>query len=312
MNILITGGLGYVGGRLTEYFSKLPSHQVYTLSRNKKFNEPIENIKVLRNFEVLVKNKLKEIQIDVIIHLASINEHECVNKPMEAVDVNIKGTLEWLLWAREKKVKKFLYFSTAHVYNKPLAGNLDEEVAAFPRHPYAITHKCAEDYVLSFFYDYDLDTRIVRLSNSFGYPAFTTANRWTLLINDFCRTIVKDRSLTIHSNRLQKRDFISLTSVCDAVEKLISYEVPKGDNRLFNLCSSESRTLFDIGSWIKTIAEDYFQERIVFSYDPAKDHPVDPLHLSNQKLQRTGWLPTYQKDVWEIQKTLDFFLKYNS
>lgn len=309
MNILITGGLGYVGGRLTTYFAKGEGNRVFALTRGKSLLDKPNNVEILKNEDVLEKDALCQIPIDVVIHLASMNEHECVNFPQQAVDVNIKGTLDWLIWARKNNVGQFIFFSTAHVYGKPLAGNLDEKSEVLPQHPYAITHKAAEDYVLNFFQDHNLNTKIVRLSNSFGYPAFPTANRWTLLINDICKNVVETRSFKMNSNRFQERDFISLKNVSSAVEKLVHYEIPKWDNRIFNLCSEESRTLFDIGTWVKGIAENYFQESIEFSYDPAKDQSVAPLKLSNEKLQNTGWVPNQENDVWEIKKTFDFFLK---
>lgn len=309
MNILITGGLGYVGGRLTEYFAKEENNRIFALTRGKSIPNDLSNLEILKNDDVLEKDALKDIPIDIVIHLASMNEHECADSPQQAVDVNIKGTLNWLIWARQKNVGQFIFFSTAHVYGKPLAGNLDENSKTFPQHPYAITHKAAEDYVLNFFQDHNLNTKVIRLSNSFGSPAFPTANRWTLLINDICKSIVENRSFKINSNRLQERDFISLTNVCSAVERLIYYDIPEGDNRIFNLSSEESRTLFDTGVWVKEIANNYFQQEIKYSFDPTKDQLDIPLKLSNEKLQRTGWFLNPDNDVWEIQKTFDFFLK---
>ncbi|PKD16248.1 hypothetical protein APR41_10715 [Salegentibacter salinarum] len=310
MNILITGGLGYVGGRLTSYFSQ-KGNQVYALSRHKSLDEYYENVEVLSNVDVLEKNKLENISIQCIIHLASMNEHECIDFPLEAIDVNVKGTLNWLMWAKKNNVKQFIFFSTAHVYGSPLVGNLNEYTQAVPSHPYSITHRCAEDYVIAYFHKHNLNTKVVRLSNSFGYPAFPTANRWTLLINDICKSIVEDRSFKIKSNRLQERDFISLSNVCKAIEKLIDYSIPEGDNRIFNLSNGKSRTLFEIGLWIKKIAENYFGEEIQFSFDASKDLPIIPLKLSSQKIKKSGWNPTPHKDVDEIQQTFDFFIKKN-
>ncbi|ARV06364.1 hypothetical protein BTO04_06455 [Polaribacter sp. SA4-10] len=308
--VLITGGLGYVGGRLTAHFGNKKEYLVYALSRNKSLENKTENIIVYTNNDVLKEGKLDGVKIDLIIHLAAMNEHDCVNLPQEAIDVNIKGTVEWLIWAHKNQVKQFIYFSTAHVYAKPLVGRFNEESNAFPVHPYSITHKAAEDYVLSYFYEHNLNSSVVRLSNSFGYPAFSTANRWTLLINDICRNIVNKRKFQIYSNSLQERDFISLKNVCSAVDALIDYDFVKTDNRIFNVCSSESKTLLSVGLWVKGIAEDYLNETIEFEYKVNKSEKIEPLNLSNEKLKNIGWSPNTEYDKLEIEKTLDFFKNY--
>ena len=99
--IVITGGLGYVGGRLTEFFCKNKNHLVYTLTRRSKLKDIANNFTVLTNDDVLIKGKLNDVKIDLFIHLASLNEHECMRNPEEAIDINVKLTLKWLNWSKQ-------------------------------------------------------------------------------------------------------------------------------------------------------------------------------------------------------------------
>ena len=142
--------------------------------------------------------------------------------PEEAIDINVKLTLKWLNWSKQHDVKKFIYFSTAHVYSKPLLGVFDEESMTTPSHPYSITHKSAEDYVLSYNKNYRLNSIVVRLTNSFGYPAYPTADRWTLFINDICKQVAENKEFKINSNPLQKRDFISLSTFVKLLKSLVT------------------------------------------------------------------------------------------
>ena len=305
-NLLITGVLGYVGGRLAQYFAASGNYHVFSLSRTKK-DIQYKGIEVLSNDTVLKKGVLSNTPIDALIHLAAANEIDCSKKPQESNEVNINRTLDWLAWAKQNNVKQFIYFSTVHVYARPLIGKYSESSSAFPNHPYSISHKSAEDYALWYHTDFELDVKIVRLSNSFGFPAFPTANRWTLFINDVCKQIVAKKEFQIHSNVWQERDFISLSNVCTAVESLINYQVPESDNRIFNISNEETHSLWEIANQIKEVAEHYFQTEIEIIYHPEKSEQTNKLKISNQKLKNTGWQNNADNFEEEIIKTIQFF-----
>jgi len=304
MNILITGGLGYVGGRLSAYLAQNDDYTVYALSRSKSIEH--DRIKVLKNEDVLNGTIHFEKKIDVLIHLASTNEIECSKEPQRSNQVNINGTLDWLEWSKNNQLGQFIYFSTVHVYGRPLLGDYSETSPTQALHPYSISHKSAEDYCNWYRMDHGLNTKIVRLSNSFGYPAFDTANRWTLLINDICKQIAAKKSFELFSNIKQRRDFIPLQNVCEAIEKLIH---DKSEQHLFNLSKGNSMSLEEIALLAKRVAEKKFNTEIEFIYDPEKSQESEELNISNQRLRSIGWTPNWDAAEEEINKTLDFFLK---
>lgn len=309
-NIVITGGLGYVGGRLSKYFADL-GHHVYALSRSKKVDYP--NITILKNKDVLDFNALDNIKVDVLIHLAATNEITCTNEPQKSNEVNINGTLDWLEWSSKNKVSQFIYFSTVHVYARPLIGSFSESSICRPNHPYSISHKSAEDYVHWYRSDFGLNTTIVRLSNSFGYPAFPTADRWTLFVNDICHQIIKSRSFELRSNVLQHRDFISISEVCEGVQHLLEVKnlsINTIEDTIYNLSMGKSTSLLDFAKLIKNIAEEYLGESIELIYDESKSELIDETHISNQKLVNLGWAPSKVHHQEEIKLTLDYFSQY--
>lgn len=295
---MITGGMGYVGGRLSAFFSGIDGYSVTALSR-KSIDFPLP-----ANLEVRHPNDVDQLTPDIVIHLAALNEHECVAYPQKAIEFNIGGTLGWLEWSREKGVKKFIYFSTAHVYAKPLVGFIDEHSKPLPIHPYAITHKAAEDYTLAWANEYQIDTTIVRLSNSFGAPAYPTADRWTLLVNDLCQMAVNERKMILHSDGMQQRDFICLSDVCTAVENILNKPTSA---EIYNLGLGRSSTVWDMALEIQSTAEEVLGFRPELQRKTPNEH-LSPLELeyNSDKLKSLGWQPLNPIRT-EIADTLAFF-----
>ncbi|MEQ8688273.1 MAG: SDR family oxidoreductase [Imperialibacter sp.] len=304
MNILITGGMGYVGGRLTDHFSKVDTNKVFALSRKSVGLGLPDNIFVLHPDDVMNGKKALP-NIDVLIHLAALNEHDCVAFPQQAIEFNIGGTVKWLEWSLVNKVKQFIYFSTAHVYAKPLAGSFTEETLPTPLHPYAITHKAAEDYVLSYCYEKGLNATVLRLSNGYGHPAYVTADRWTLLVNDLCKMAVEKRELVLSSDGLQLRDFVTLADVCSGVEVVLKNTVD-GRGEIFNLGLGHSMSVYEMALLVQKVAGQYFKDTIPLSRKASGNSDSDQLHFSSDKLKALGWNPA-NNYTEEIFRTLDFF-----
>ena len=122
----------------------------------------------------------------------------------------------------QKSVERFIYFSTAHIYGAPLEGTITEKSLPSPVHPYAITHRAAEDYVIAAAKQKRIQGTVLRLSNSFGAPVSPHVNRWTLLANDLCRQAVEKGTITLRSNGCQYRDFICLTDVEEVMAKMLT------------------------------------------------------------------------------------------
>jgi UDP-glucose 4-epimerase len=252
--MLITGGLGFVGGRLTKKLSpnniiivssrKQPSEELLTLHGNPTF--------VLHS-ELLNENKFPQ-QVDTIIHLAALNEWDSVKFPAEAIAINIDQTRAILELAIASKVKRFIYFSTAHIYGSPLQGHIDEQTLPVPTHPYAITHRAAEDYIIAANHHKKIQCYIIRLSNAFGAPVTATVNRWTLLTNDLCRQAIEKGAINLTSNGCQYRDFICLSDVEQAIEQITNEQPQKIPPGIYNLGSGKAMQVIDMA---KIVAEEY-------------------------------------------------------
>ncbi len=307
MKIIISGGLGYIGGRLSKYFAE-QGHTVIALSRKAAFLPVVDwpaNLQVLHPSD-LISDSRKLKGFDVFIHLAALNENDCAKYPAKAIEVNITETLQWLDNSWKAGVTKFIYFSTAHVYAKPLTGYFDEQTLTKPIHPYAITHKCAEDYVLAYATEKGMENLAIRLTNAFGGPAFPTADRWTLLVNDLCRMAVAEGKMTLLSDGLQMRDFICLEDVCAATAHLIGGSTIDKE-LLYNMSSGKSVTILDMALLINKNAEEFLGRPIdLLRKMPSENLKTVSHQISNKRLLSTGFIFNNRIDT-EIKSTLKYF-----
>ncbi len=303
--ILITGGLGYVGGRLSRRLSE--EHEVWVSSR-----KPVpENILHLHgrvkriDHSLLLDPSTFPESVDTVIHLAALNEMDSVKFPSDAIRVNIDETRLILENSIAKSAEQFIYFSTAHIYGAPLEGTITEKSLPSPVHPYAITHRAAEDYVISAAKQKRIKGTVFRLSNSFGAPVSPHVNRWTLLANDLCRQAVEKGSITLRSNGCQYRDFICLTDVEELIAKMLTN--PKSPRHyIYNLGSGISMRVIDMADAIIQSAVTVLNKNISLVM-PADCIPSDEpaLNFSIDRLLSEGY--HIQNDLQiELERLLQF------
>jgi UDP-glucose 4-epimerase len=260
--ILITGGTGFVGGRLSK---KLGAFCPITITSRKALSEDVRTIHNA-SFSLLHSNLLSRehfpSNVHTVIHLAGLNEWDCINNPSEAIKVNIDETRIILENAIARGVENFVYFSTAHVYGSPLKGVISESDLTYPTHPYAITHRGAEDYVVAATLKKRINGVVVRLSNSFGAPVLPSVNRWTLLTNDLAKQAIENESLQLQSNGCQYRDFICLSDVECVIYEMITRGVGGFDKLVYNLGAGSSMRVIDMATKIADVYQEVFDRQI--------------------------------------------------
>lgn len=311
--ILITGGLGYLGGRIADHLLKTGHTEIALGTCRSCVKVPF----ALKECKITTIDLLDDESLDrackgvsVIIHLAALNAQACVDDPEKALMINGLGTLKLLQAATRKGVSKFIYFSTAHVYGSPLIGKLNEDTLPRPVHPYAITHRVAEDYVIEASVKGDVDGVILRLSNAIGAPLDSAANCWMLIVNDLCRQAVESMELKLQSSGLQQRNFISINDVVRVVES-IAYAHDGGDTgEIYNLGGDKSISVIEIA---KLVAARYKKEsRILLEVKMSKeDLGSDESELDYQvgKVISAGYLKSITPIEHDIDEVLYFCRK---
>lgn len=295
MNILITGGLGYIGGRLANHLAGQPGYKV-TVTTRKNISETISyqipsHIQIIHGVS---PSSMEEAigKTDIVIHLAALNEIDSLKRPLEAIQVNVLESFIVLESAIKHKVKKFIYFSTAHVYGAPLRGVITEKIIPRPVHPYALTHHAFEDFVTAARDNKKIDALVLRLSNSFGRPSFLSADRWTLLVNDLCREAITKNQMTMKTAGLQQRDFICLLDVCRAVQYFIETANEKCLDGVFNLGGNNAMPVIEMANLIKERVRVLFDKEIMLSAPKASTAEMQEDYLLQydiSKLLSTGF-----------------------
>ena len=315
LKILITGGLGYVGGRIA-YFLKSKHPELTIVLGTSRENAKIPNW--AKPFQIAQLNTLDPASIEralsrdvhAIIHLAALNEHDSFNNIESAWKTNTLGTQALLSVASQKQILKFIYFSTFHVYGD-CQGEIAEDSTTCPYHPYAATHRAAEDMVRFHQYYKNMDTLTLRLSNGFGYPMDSGVNRWTLTFNDLCRQAVTSGVMVIRSSGQQHRDFIALHDVAAAVDHFLFVNSEKWGDGLFNLGGDCSLSILEAAKTIAKVYEKKYGKPVPIQI-AGKDNGehYSPVHFKIDKLKKTGFHLTGNMEN-EIEQTLSLCEKYS-
>lgn len=247
MRVLISGGTGYIGGKLAVHLRR-EGHQIVLGSRKisgspewlpdaemaqTKWNEWDELSRICRD-------------IDVVIHAAGMNAQDCLADPVAALEFNGVATARFVSAAARAGVKRFIYLSTAHVYASPLVGRISEKTCPKNLHPYATSHLSGEHAVIAANDRREIQGIVFRISNAFGAPVSKEANCWHLLINDLCRQVVEKKTLSLRGSGKETRDFISLSEVCRVIELFVSCNFNSQVAGVFNLGMGRSLSVLDM------------------------------------------------------------------
>lgn len=310
--ILITGGLGYVGGRLVSYILENTDAEILVSSRR------VTNMAEIFNSDRVIFQSTADLidftidlpeGVDSIIHLSSTNELQSLSNPVDSIEVNIRDSYILLQKAIKKNVKRFVYMSTAHVYGSPLVGHITEESCPKPLHPYSITHKAFEDFLWAAHDKKEIEAVIIRLSNSYGAPAFPDTNRWTLLVNDLCKQAITNKQLVIKSSGLQLRDFVTLTDVCRAVHHLLFLPTYKLKDGVFNLGGNHVISVLDMAILIRERFEDEFNMSLQISrLNFSGEDVIRPFEYCSIRLADSGFV-WEQNTNREIDELINFCFK---
>jgi UDP-glucose 4-epimerase len=306
--VLITGGFGYLGGRLAQFLTSQRDYEVLLGSRRQ--TQPPSWLPQAKVVQTLWDSpqSLEEIcfDVDVIVHLAGMNAQDCAVDPAAALEVNAVATVRLVQTAIQQRVKRFIYMSTVHVYGSPLTGVITEETKPAPAHPYAISHQAGEDAVLATHQSEEMEGIAVRLSNAYGAPADKNANCWMLLVNDLCRQAATSERLVLRSAGLQKRDFIPLHDVVRAISHFIELPFDRSGEGIFNLGGEAPYRIIDLAELIAVRCG------VVLGYRPEVEGPDSVLGESSpelnykiDKLKETGF-SLNGNIVNEIDATLKF------
>lgn len=291
--ILVTGATGYVGGRLVRHLAD-QGHEVIGTSRQDRTApsgwpenarlEKFDSLSATADSAALVNG------VDVVIHLAAANELRSSREPEQAMLETCGGTRKLLELAISGSVSRFLFMSTVHVYGSPLAGHYDETTLTRAAHPYSITHKAAEDYVLAARDTGKIDAACIRLSNATGAPAWLDVDRWTLVGNDLARQAITTGRMLLRTPG-QWRDFVPMQDVCAGIELLLDAQYP--EDGIVNLGGDYPARIIDIAGMIADAARISLGREVeIVAQETAEGSAIPQYTLSTGRMREIGYTPS--------------------
>lgn len=280
--ILITGGSGFLAGKLYDYLKN--SFDVILGVRNtpKLKNYPPESV---RHFDIADSSSFSPslVGIDGVIHLAAMDFQDCQKDPELAQKINVDQTKVFSQLCHKSGVKKFIYFSTIHVYGPHLTGTITEETKPNPVNTYSKTHLLAEDNVLK------NQGIVIRLSNAIGLPMFPEASAWKLVMMDLCRQAVLNQKIVLQSSGRQFRDFIPAPSVGEAVKLLLTHQDAQG---IYNVGGDRSLSILEAAQLVQAQYQALFGSKIGLETKPVADEKILEFHYSINKIKQLGFSPS--------------------
>ncbi len=227
--ILVAGAAGFVPSTLTEFYLKLGARVIGLDNFITGSRSNIELLSKYDKFEFHECNiyenlpDFKNIHFDYIFSLASpASPIDFSEIPLEIMRVNSEGTLKLLELARQKKAR-FLEASTSEVYGDPEIHPQVEEYVGHvnpigPRSCYDESKRFAEAMTMSFHHRYNLDTRIVRIFNTYGPRMRPNDGR---VIPNFINQAMNNQDITIYGDGTQTRSFCYVTDLVDAIHTVM-------------------------------------------------------------------------------------------
>lgn len=221
MRFLVTGGAGFISSNLVKrlvekgYSVKVLDNFATGLRSNlANFINDIELIEGdIRDFWTVVKATNG---IDYIIHQAALPSiPRSIDNPLTTTEVNINGTLNILEAARLNDAQRIIYASSSSVYGDSPEMPKNEDMKPMPKSPYAITKLAGEEYCMSFYNLYDLETVALRYFNVFG-PRQNPTSQYSGVIPKFINMLQDKQNPTIFGDGKSPRDFTYIDNVVDA------------------------------------------------------------------------------------------------
>lgn len=265
--ILITGGAGFIGSNLTEYFLS-KGYFVRCLDNfSTGYKHNVEEFLVNSNYELL-EGDIRDFEtckkavkgIDYILHQAALGSvPRSINDPITSNEVNVSGFLNMLVAARDEGVNRFVYAASSSTYGDSEKLPKIEDVIGKPLSPYAVTKYVNELYADVFAKTYNMQIIGLRYFNVFGRRQ-NTQGAYAAVIPLFTKLLIQHESPTINGTGENSRDFTYIDNVIQMNERAMLTENGNAVNTVYNTAVGDRTNLIQLAGYIKEFLAEFDED----------------------------------------------------
>jgi nucleoside-diphosphate-sugar epimerase len=239
MKALVTGGAGFIGSNLVRALLERGDdvRVLDNFSTGNRRNLDALDVEIvegeLRSYE-RVHNAVRGVEI--VFHLGALGSvPRSVQDPLTSSAVNVEGTLNVLLSARDEGIRRVVFSSSSSVYGSKRELPVTESLPSDPISPYGVAKLAAERYCVSFSRVYEsFETVVLRYFNVFG-PHQSPLSQYAAMVPLFITAIAAGEPVTIFGDGEQSRDFTYVANVTDATVR--AAEAGGASGRIFNIAA---------------------------------------------------------------------------
>jgi nucleoside-diphosphate-sugar epimerase len=311
MRYLVTGGAGFIGSNTVDELVRR-GHGVVVVDDLSAGKE--ENLADSRSKITFIKGSITDLetvqratqQADYVIHLAArTSVPRSVKDPLETNRINIEGTLNVLLAARDNKVRRVVIAASSSAYGETPTLPKKETMQPVPISPYGVTKYVAELYAFVFGRCYGLETVCLRYFNIFG-PRQDPDSPYSGVLSRFATAFLDGEPPVVFGDGEQTRDFTYVENAVQA--NLLACEAPDVAGQTFNVGTGARISLNRTLELLRKISG----KRLEAKYDPAREGDIrDSQADISQAKKNLGYEPSVEFEEG-LQKTFDWYREHET
>jgi len=273
MRYLVTGGAGFIGSNTVDELVRR-GHSVVVLDDCSSGKE--DNLAEIRNKITFIKGSITDIEVvrkamheaEYVLHLAArTSVPRSVKDPIETNKINIDGTLNVLVAAKELKVKRVVFAASSSAYGETPTLPKIESMQPQPISPYGVTKYVGELYAQTFGRCYGLENVALRYFNIFG-PRQDPSSPYSGVLAKFCTAFLDEIQPVVFGDGEQTRDFTFVENAVQA--NLLACEAPNVSGKVFNVGTGGRTSLNEVLHTLEKISG----KTLEVKYEPARDGDI--------------------------------------
>lgn len=303
MKVIITGGAGFIGSHIAEYWCARNAEVIVLDNLRTGFKENISHLNInFINQSITELNDIEKIfeGVDYIFNLAAlVSVPESIEKPHECIEINVKGLLNLLELAKKYKIKKLVHSSSAAVYGDEPEQPKKISHRPMPKTPYGITKLDGEYYCQMYSEQFGVPAVSLRYFNVFGSRQ-NPQSQYAAAIPIFVNNALQNKDITIYGDGNQTRDFIFVKDVVRANVLAAESNISKG---VFNAATEKTVTIKETAQKIIELTNS--KSKIIFADERAGDIKHSQAEITETRIQ-LGFKPEFSFEDG-LKETINYF-----